>query len=296
MGENILITGITGMLGKAVYRYFKEFGNYNLFGISRQSNYNISGVQMFYGDLSSVDFLKTMSHIAFNTIIHCSAEVNVNLCETDKDSAYKSNVISTKNIFSLLKSQKYIYISTDAVFDGQIGNYSESSNVKPLNYYAETKLLGENSVKEIVDNYYILRTNIYGFNIPMKSSLFEWGYSELNNDKSVNGFSNMFFNPMYVGQLASLIERIVTDEVRFGTYNVGASDKISKYDFLAKIASDFNFTSNAVVPVEFDQKKFVAKRALNTTLDVSKIQSVFKDFDFSINTGFSMLKKDLKNG
>jgi dTDP-4-dehydrorhamnose reductase len=295
MKKKVLITGISGMLGKAVYECLSKLDDVVLYGVSRQVNYCIPDVKMFYGDLSSSSFVKNMDDISFESVIHCSAEVNVNLCETDRVLAFNSNVKATINIFSLLKSEKFIYISTDSVFDGELGNYIETSEISPLNYYAKTKVLGENEVRKLVDNYYILRTNIYGFNTPMKTSLFEWGYTELNNKKSINGFSNMFFNPMYVGQLATLIERIVTDEIGFGTYNVGAADKISKYDFLSKIASDFNFTSNAVVPVEFDQKEFVAKRALNTTLDISKIQSVFKDFDFSINKGFSMLKKDLKN-
>lgn len=295
MKKNILITGISGMLGKAVYECLSKLENVVLHGVSRQETYSIPEVKMFYGDLSSPDFVKTFSDISFESVIHCSAEVNVNLCETNRNLAYNSNVKATSNVFSLMKSTKFIYISTDAVFDGEEGNYLETSDTSPLNYYAETKILGENEVKNFVDNYYILRTNIYGFNDPMKNSLFEWGYSELINKKSINGFSNMFFNPMYVGQLAKLIERIVIDEIEFGTYNVGVADKISKYDFLSMIASNFSLSSDTLACVEFDQNKVVAKRALNTTLDISKIQSVFKEFDFSINTGFSMLKKDLKN-
>jgi len=295
MNQNILITGITGMLGMAVYKCFMKVGKYNLYGISRQNNYTLSGVEMFYGDLSSFDFVNTLSHISFDCIIHCSAEINVNFCETDKEWAIKSNVIATENIFALLEAKKYIYISTDSVFDGKKGNYNEISTVNPLNYYAETKLLGESKVKTLVTNYYILRTNIYGFNKPMKNSLFEWGYTELNNFKELNGFSNMLFNPMYVGQLAILIEKIIIEDIKYGIYNIAANEKISKYDFLLKIAQEFNFSLDAIKPLEFNQNNFIAERALNTTLDNSKIKSLFTDFDFSINAGFAMLKNDYKN-
>ena len=202
---------------------------------------------------------------------------------------------ATQNLFSILQSKKYIYISTDSVFDGQKGNYTESSEVHPLNYYAETKLLGENIIKETVDNLYILRTNIYGFSIPMKKSLFEWAYFELNEGNPINGFSNMYFNPMYVGQLAKCIESFISNEIPFGTYNVTTDEKISKYDFLLKIAKEFGFQLNAINEVTFNQNDFVAPRALNTTLDNSKLKSVFKDFDFSIDTGFLMLKNDFSS-
>ncbi len=283
------------MLGKSVYRYFVESGKYQIYGVSRQSSNSFSEVKMFYGDLSSEDFVKSMSHISYDAIIHCSAEVNVNLCEQDNDLAYKSNVTAVKNVFSLLKAEKYIYISTDSVFDGDNGNYIEASIVNPLNYYAQTKLLGENNVKEFTSNHYILRTNIYGFNKPMKNSLFEWCYTELDKKSEIQGFKNMLFNPLYVGQLAKLIFAIVASDLEFGVYNISSNDKISKYDFLVKVANEFNFSSSLIEPILFEKNNLTAKRALNTTLDNSKIQKIFKDFDFSLSKGFSMLKKDFKN-
>lgn len=280
------------MLGKAVYGYFSQFEDYKIYGISRQSSYFLPNVTLLHGDLGSDEFLHSFSYLSFDAIIHCAAEVNVNLCEINKVWASKSNVESTKNLFSTLKSKKYIYISTDGVFDGRTGNYSEVSTTLPLNYYAETKLLGEKVTRDIVENYYILRTNIYGFNFPMKKSLFEWGYTELKKGNNINGFNNMFFNPMYVGQLAKLIESLVVGQIDFGTYNISTNEKISKYDFLLKIAKTFNFSIDNVHAVAFNQDDFVAPRALNTTLNNTKIKTELKNFDFSFDASFLMLKKD----
>jgi dTDP-4-dehydrorhamnose reductase len=290
--KSVLITGISGMLGMAVYRHFKQLNSYKIFGISRNKNFRLEGAEILIGDLTSKDFLNSIQSQKFNSIIHCSAEVNVNLCEIDKELAYKANVSATELLFSLLDSDNYIYISTDAVFDGKVGNYTEDSLVNPLSYYAETKLLGEEAVKNNAINHYILRTNIYGFNIPMKKSLFEWGYTELKDGKTINGFSNMYFNPMYVGQLAEIIEKIVASDIEFGIYNVATNKKISKHDFLLKITKEFDFSKQDVNRIEFNQNDFVAPRALNTTLDNSKVRMAFKDFDFSIDSGFSMLRND----
>lgn len=295
MIKNVLITGISGMLGMAVYYHFKQLNSYKIFGISRNTDFTLEGAEIIKGDLTSKEFLSSIQSLKFNSIIHCSAEVNVNLCETEKELAYKSNVSATELLFSILESDKYIYISTDSVFDGRVGKYVEDSFVNPLSYYAETKFLGEEVVKNNTINHYILRTNIYGFNIPMKKSLFEWGYSELKDGKTINGFSNMYFNPMYVGQLAEIIEKIVESDIEFGIYNVATNEKISKYDFLLKITEEFDFSKEDVNRIEFNQNDFVAPRALNTTLDNSKIRMAFKDFDFSIDSGFSMLKNDFYN-
>jgi dTDP-4-dehydrorhamnose reductase len=290
--KSVLITGISGMLGMAVYRHFKQLNSYNIFGISRNKNLRLEGADILIGDLTSKDFLNSIISQKFNSIIHCSAEVNVDLCEIDKELAYRSNVYATQLIFSLLDSDKYIYISTDAVFDGKVGNYTEDSLVNPLSYYAETKFLGEEVAKSNVINYYILRTNIYGFNRPLKKSLFEWGYTELNHGKTINGFSNMYFNPIYVGQLAEIIEIILASDFESGIYNITSNEKISKYDFLLKISKEFDFSKQFVNGIEFNQNDFVAPRALNTTLDNSKVKIAFKDFDFSLDSGFSMLISD----
>lgn len=295
MIKNVLITGISGMLGMAVYYHFKQLKSYKIFGISRNTDFTLEGAEIIIGDLTSKEFLSSIQNLKFNSIIHCSAEVNVNLCETEKELAYKSNVYATELLFSLLDSDKYIYISTDSVFDGKVGKYSEDSLVNPLSYYAETKFLGEEAVKNNAENYYILRTNIYGFNLPIKKSLFEWGYSELKNGNVINGFSNMFFNPMYVGQLAKIIQKIVESDIEYGIYNVASNEKISKYDFLLKIIEGFDFLNDNLNSIEFNQNDIVAPRALNTTLDNSKIRIAFKDFDFSIDSGFSMLKNDFYN-
>lgn len=293
--KSVLITGISGMLGMAVYRHFKQLNSYKIFGISRNKNFRLEGAEILIGDLTSKDFLSSIQSQKFNSIIHCSAEVNVNLCEIDKEMAYKANIYATELIFSLLDSDKYIYISTDAVFDGKVGNYNEDSLVNPLSYYAETKLLGEEVAKNNAINYYILRTNIYGFNIPMKKSLFEWGYTELKDGKNINGFSNMYFNPMYVGQLSEIIEKFVASDIEYGIYNIATNEKISKYDFLLKIKKEFDFSKQDINRIEFNQNDFVAPRALNTTLDNSKVKIAFKDFDFSIDSGFSMLRNDFYN-
>lgn len=280
------------MLGMAVYSHFKQLKSYKIFGISRNTDFKLEGAEILIGDLTSKEFLNSIRSFKFNSIIHCSAEVNVNLCEIDKELAYKSNVSATKLLFSLLDSDKYIYISTDSVFDGKGGNYVEDSLVNPLSYYAETKFLGEEAVKNNTINHYILRTNIYGFNIPMKKSLFEWGYSELRKSKDINGFSNMYFNPLYVGQLAMLLEKLISSNIDFGIYNVTSDEGISKYNFLLKIAENFDYSPDLIKAVEFNQSEIVAPRALNTTLNNSKIKSVFENFDFSLEKGFSMLKKD----
>jgi dTDP-4-dehydrorhamnose reductase len=128
----------------------------------------------------------------------------------------------------------------------------------------------------------------------MKNSLFEWAYKELINSKTINGFSNMYFNPLYVGQIARLIFEWVKLDIQKGIYNIGSDDFVSKHQFLQNIIKFFYFNDNQLNNVVFDASQFVAPRALNTTLNISKTKEIVSNFNFSLESGFVHLKNDLE--
>ena len=281
------------MLGSAVFKSFMFSEDYEIYGVSRNHSFQANGLKMFYGDLSDSYFTNSFE-VKFDIVIHCSAEVNVNLCEIDKAHAFNSNVKATENIVSL-NPKLMVYISTDAVFDGQKGGYDETSEVKPLNYYAKTKLLGEDIVRKSKNDYLILRTNIFGFNQPLKNSLFEWAYKELSNGSAINGYSNMYFNPLYVGQISELLKEWVDYEIESGTYNLGSDESISKHNFLEQVIEVFNFNKNSLNSVCFNAKNFDAPRALNTNLNTVKVKKIFINFDFKLQSGLNQMKSDFEN-
>ena len=92
--------------------------------------------------------------------------IGVNLCEENLDLAKKVHTIGTRNIVNYCKEHGIylIYISTDSVFDGLDGNYSEQDQTNPLNVYANTKLEGENAIKEILGHANLSATQIYTHN------------------------------------------------------------------------------------------------------------------------------------
>lgn len=286
MKKKILITGITGMLGNSLYMLFKSLNNYEIYGVSRDSS-------AFLPEVKFINLDENKSETNFDILVHCAAEVNVDLCEKEKKIAYTSNVVLTRKIFSNFLAEKNFYISTDSIFDGFDSDYKEISITNPLNYYAETKLMGENEVMQTTKNFYIIRTNLYGFCVPMKNSLFEWAYIQLNQKKMLSGYENVYFNPMYIGQIASLIRLIIEKNIDFGIYNFGIDEKISKYNFIQNISKEFGFSNDLVIPSNFSQDSFKAIRPINTTLNNTKIKSIFPDFNFSFDSGLKMLKNDL---
>lgn len=292
MTVKITVTGSTGMLGKEIVKSIKKNVNFKILALSRHASPDFDNVKYLEVDLADSDRLKgVLDEFEPEIIVHCAAMVNVDECEKSPDLAFKTNCLATQIIANYKpRETRVIYISTDSVFDGNKGNYSEMDAANPLNFYAETKLRGEKILEALVDNLLIIRTNIYGFHLPPGKSLAEWALNELRSGRSVNGFVDIFFNPVYTGQLADIIVKTMQFNIR-GVLNVGANQHISKYDFLDKLAGIFNFDKKLIVPISTDDFNFQAKRPKNTTLNVEKLKKLLYTVP-DLDEGLREFKKD----
>jgi len=291
--KRILITGGTGMLGADVFSTFGNTPGYEVYSVSRMASGN--NKNHLTGDLTDAEKLKVMLRdLQPEIIIHCAAQVNVNACETDKEYADAIHVKATENLAKYSSAKQFIYISTDSVFDGQRGNYSETDVTNPLNYYALTKLRGEEAAARFARHYAIIRTNIIGFHQPIQGSLFEWAYKSLSSNTKIKGFDNVMFNPMYCAILAEKLVQFLGRDFPSGIYNFGASDAISKYEFLRRIAGKFNFDETLITAEKLvnDPEKG-AIRPLNTSLNVSKVTGLGLTMP-TMDENIDLLYKDFK--
>lgn len=270
--SRLLITGSSGFLGGNI---IFDYGNeYDIFGIFRNTpNPNIK-VQ-FQIDLSSAkDTKRILDKIKPDYIIHCAAISSVDLCETNKLEAQKSNVKSTENLVkSTTPDTRFIYISTDSVFDGTKGNYSEKDEVSPVNNYARTKLEGEAVVKQYNKNYMIVRTNFFGFNMVKGESFAEWIVNSLTKGKRINMFTDIIFSPVYVQTLSQLTKKLLTSKI-VGILNISSQDHISKYEFGVSLSKKLDLDSSLISPISIDEFNFIAKRPKNISLNAARAKDL----------------------
>ncbi|WP_077369573.1 dTDP-4-dehydrorhamnose reductase family protein [Anaerosalibacter sp. Marseille-P3206] len=293
MKQRILITGATGMLGISIINAFKDDNRFEVYGISRRVNEKVNDYNRVIADITdNNELLIILNDIKPDVIIHCAANTNVDSCNHNKEYAYKLHVEATHTLAKF--DSRYIYISTDSVFDGQKGDYYEEDETNPLNYYAVTKLKGEKVSLNSNSKALILRTNIYGFHLEKKNSLVEWALDNLLLNKKINGFNDVYFNPVYVNQLARIIKKIVIIKDISGILNVGSKEYISKYKFLIKLAEVFSISKSLIIPKSIDDIKFDAIRPRNTTLNLDKFEYVFKEIP-SIDEGIMELRNDYDN-
>src|SRR5260221_5681225 len=292
--RKLLLTGATGMLGKHIFSLVSGLPQFEVYPVGKSSpgkfkNFVVSDITDLVHFESIVDSLKP------EYVIHCAANVNVNACQQDQERTYNLHVGTSSILASKSFISKNIYVSTDSVFDGKKGNYLLSDGKNPLNVYAQTKSFGEDMFLKSTQNSVIIRTNIIGFNIPLKNSLFEWIYLSLKEEKPINGFSNIFFNPLYVKTLAQLmVDSFLLGESENGIYHFGSSNYLSKYDFAKLVALTFGFNDSLIHPINADDHINGVSRPLNTTLNIEETQKKLRIEFPSLEQELVNISNDLK--
>ena len=284
----VLITGINGMLGSSVAKALLSSPEYDVVGFGRNKQVEMDRISYYYIDLTDLADLERIIHdISPDAIIHCAANVNVNDCDVRKEYAYNLHV-KVSDVLSTCKSAgKFVYISTDSVYDGIHGSFKETDMPSPGNYYAQTKFEGEQAVVSNNKHAVIARTNIYGVMHPFKSSLAEWVIKSLMNKQVIKGFDDVFFNPLFVGQLSNGIIKLLQSNVQ-GIINFGCDEHISKLEFLQRIASVFNFDEHLIESSSISTIPSLSNRPKNTTLDTQLLRNSLH-VNYSIRDGISEL-------
>jgi len=165
-----------------------------------------------------------------------------------------------------------IQVSTDAVFDGTRGDYRETDTPNPLNIYAKSKLAGERAVAEANPDATIARVVFYGWSLTGSRSLAEFFYNNLSAGKPVNGFTDMFFSPLYVGHLAETLLDMLQKRLS-GIYHVFAPVSLSKYEFGVRLAREFDLDANLIRPISALDSDLPTRRSLNLSMNTEKLQA-----------------------
>lgn len=284
--KSIFITGIAGMLGSNLAYLLKDA--YHISGVDL-NKVQIRGVdsQLFSAfDLEKIRELFLQYKV--DVLIHCAALVNVDECEEKPEYAQKVNCELTKNLAELCRELKVkmIFISTDAVFDGnKEGLYKETDLPGPISVYAATKLQAEQYVQQFSDNI-VVRTNIYGFNYREKNSFGEWIISSLNNNDNLSMFYDIYFSPILVNELASILSLCI-DRNLCGLYHICSTGSISKYEIAIAIMEEFKL-SGAIFQASMEDHEFRAPRTKNMGLSNEKIS---KELGIHISTPLEGVKE-----
>ncbi len=280
----ILITGINGMLGSAIFKQLSTDKKFEIYGVGRSSQSHKSLKDYFRGDLTNSSFIERVSNrINYDWIVHCAAIVDLKFCEENPDIALRTHLNATKLLSIKNPKSKFIYISTDSIFDGVKGNYKEQDEPNPLNIYAKTKLQGEVFIQKNHLDYFIFRLNIIGQNSSNGNSLFEWAHQSLKEDRDIFGFDNVIFNPLHVEQVSMILLKMIEVEPPIGIYHLGSLQPISKLEFIHKVAESNYLDKNLINRKTVDYSSSDISRPLNTSLNIEKLKALDLGIDLTLN-------------
>jgi dTDP-4-dehydrorhamnose reductase len=186
---------------------------------------------------------------------------------------------------------RFVYISTDYVFDGEKGDYREEDAPGPVNRYGESKLLGEEWVRRCCSGALILRTTMFGLKIPPTKGLMETLVEALRSGRPLFRFTDQYFTPLYTGYFSELILRFVSLGAR-GLFHVGAKAKISRCEFSRQVAQIFAADRADIRPVAFRQMEGLARRPKNTSLTSEVIEGRLGIKLPTVGAGLEQLKAE----
>ena len=279
------------MLGSATLNSLIEDSTFDIFTFGRKKTQKLQDENQYI--FNNSDFiLDKKPNFEVDYIIHCAANTNLNDCELNIRDAIKVNVqmVELLNQFATAHTQLY-YISTDSVFDGFKGNYLETDNTNPLNNYAKTKLKGEFRAKnKFIGKSTIVRTNIFGFNFPLKNSLVEWALNEWKLNKKISGFTNLYFNAIYIGHLAEILKELIHKNSSLDFINIASSNFMSKYDFLNELRKEFSYCNELLMTSIYNIDNQTLKRPIDTTLNTELLASIITVP--TVELGIKQLKED----
>jgi len=288
----VLITGASGMLGhrlaiQAIKEGFETLGTYH------QRRVKIKKAKTLPLDITSFNSVKKVfEDFQPQIVIHTAALTNVDLCEEKPEEAYKINALGSKNIASLCaeRKAKLIYISTDYVFDGEKGSYTETDKPYPLGVYARTKLEGEKEVSWLTEAL-IFRCTIYGWHLDEQKSIPEWVIDNLQKKSKIRAFTDRIISPIYTGNLAEILFEALKKNLN-GVYHLGSKRPVSIFNFALKIAEIYNLDKSLIEEGKMEDFAFKARRPKDSSLCVNKIERALGKDMPGIEEGLKKMKKE----
>jgi len=228
-------------------------------------------------------------------IINCAAYTDVDKCETERELCWKLNVDAVKNLIiaARLEDSKIVHYSTDYVFNGNKGPYTEEDKPNPISFYGRSKLASENALISSGVNYVIIRTMVLiGMGKNVKPNFALWMINKLRNNEPINIVDDQIGNTTMADDLAYGSLKIVEKDCK-GIYNIAGSDIISRLEYAMILCEVFKLNKNLISPIKTSQLNQPASRPLNSGLITNKASSELGFQTMDSLEGLRLLKVQL---
>lgn len=272
--QTVLITGANGFVGSYLSRLLVD--DYKVIATGKGAcRLDINHINFRY---KSLDFTlekevdEVLSGLQPEVIVHAGALSKPDDCELNKEEAYQVNVTATGYLLkeAARLGSFFIFLSTDFIFGGEEGMYSEEDPAAPVNYYGLTKLEAEGLVKQYPFDWSIVRTVlVYGHPHGGRDNILTMVANNLKAGKPLKIFDDQVRTPTYVEDLAQGIKTIV-DKRATGIFHLSGEDVRTPYQMAVETAKYLGYDSTVIEKVTGQTFQQPARRPLKTGFNLSK--------------------------
>jgi dTDP-4-dehydrorhamnose reductase len=277
------VIGASGYIGSHLFKKYRETFPDCIGTSYSRANDQLTGFDLRYPNIQTLHLTET----GHQAVIIASAMSNVGWCESHPKESYELNVKGTLNLVRQLEEHSLttIFLSSDYVFDGKAGTYSDKENTCPITEYGRQKAEVEREIANVTSNYIILRlSKIYGTKWKDNTLIDSLAFDLLNN-KKVMLATDQFFSPTHVNDVVSMTLLAQQLGVK-GLFNLCHPISYSRYHIAHKLAVALNVSSSLVESVSLHHIPGMENRPLNTSLQPStlfqKIEHTFISIDAAI--------------
>ncbi len=277
----IFISGASGLVGGNCLKHFKEQG---ADVIGTYYSFSVDGLYAY--DTLNIDAPNNFDIYSYkpNVIVHCGAMTHVDACETEIEESYNKTVQSTLNLITIAQklNAKIVYLSTDYVFDGANGPYSENDATNALSVYAKHKLEAEEAVLKDSDNHLVLRiTNVYGDEIRNKNFIARIvEQCQQNKELILKLPADQYATPVNAYDVARAMYLLLLDN-KSGVYHIASTDWMNRVDLALNVLKHFKNAQYKLEPLSTVDLNQPALRPLRGGLHKIKFSKEYPTFRFS---------------
>ncbi len=271
-----IIFGASGLLGGALFCHFKKqypgtIGTYASRPDSQLYEYKFNNT-----DLGSLPLQPSTRYYA----IICSSLTNIGFINANPVETAQVNVDGTIRLIKQLTERAIpiLFVSSDNVFTGNTGGYTDDSEAPPVSEYGRQKRAVEQALMALTQGQacIVRLAKIIG-DLPNDGTILNDIIRQLFSEEPVKAASDLIFNPTYIGDIVTAIEWLI-QKGHSGTFHFCNPEAVSRYELAQRLAERFAISPNKIIEIKFRELDPTGKRPLNTTMLNSHC---FQDFSFT---------------
>lgn len=297
--KKVLITGSNGLVGQRLVHFLSQDRAFDVLATSKGINRLTQADNYGYYPLditNKEDVARVMQIFQPEIVIHSAAMTQVDDCEVNKPLCWEVNVKATENLaqWSERLDAKFIYLSTDFVFDGQQTLYQETDVPHPISYYGKSKYTAEQILQKMNLDWAIVRTIlVYGYAEAMqRSNIVSWVIQSLKEGKNIKVVNDQLRMPTFADDLARGIVMLLHKKGS-GIYNMSGINQLSVYQFAQKVAQVWQLSTHLIEPTSSKTLNQIGKRPPSTGFILLKAQTELGYKPHEITEALHILKAQM---